>query len=663
MSAFLIAFMVGLTLVRLNFQGQKVSTLNDISNVDTITVSIAVDDKHAAYNLALDRFRKRNPRQFKGYADLKEQQTLGLRTKHHSSSRLINSIRIPEAEGHSSLSVIARALAGCHPDGFPCCQYPGSPAGSCPRKGLECPSVVGCMGHIPQRPVNEPLITAFQHPESRVISLFHSFPPHRPIPENDYSWDTFRTYVKTPKYQNIVTRMMNFKSPYDDAAGSLSTAKQTVCKMDWYKIEELPILSALLLYESLLFRFLRPNPVVFGLPASGENNTDQSPVDGLWNNISPDSDYNHFRKVQYPQSNGTEIVRHYNKQDMELYEFSEALLCTRVVENTALVTELRQRGIAKDELSRCEKVLSVFIFGASTGSFCSMPQVSSWTKPGGTAQIRKPESSGPQVSSWTKPGVTAQTRKPESSGGGIPKPIEMVPKVTMNMSSVWNMSDSTIPPNIYMYWDTGWHTASREAKLSYFTMRDMNPGFRIFPFNRTQMDTLTERSKYIPDEVWRNTTVQARSDVYRTFVIYKFGGIWADASLMCNAPLVSWLDFHATDLFTFRRSNLKEQMRFKIQPWITSWFLAAPKKSYFMEQIFNVITSPNEFHRFTERKGTDAQSGRKYFWWHAIVSDIAQKDKYILDRINNEFWGDGPPHCSSKVDWMKEAKVVKVGWL
>jgi mannosyltransferase OCH1-like enzyme len=48
------------------------------------------------------------------------------------------------------------------------------------------------------------------------------------------------------------------------------------------------------------------------------------------------------------------------------------------------------------------------------------------------------------------------------------------------------------------------------------------------------------------------TTIQAKSDLLRTLVLYKHGGVWADASLDCAIQLDDWLE-DQDDLFTFQR--------------------------------------------------------------------------------------------------------------
>ena len=193
---------------------------------------------------------------------------------------------------------------------------------------------------------------------------------------------------------------------------------------------------------------------------------------------------------------------------------------------------------------------------------------------------------------------------------------------------------SKIPKTIYIFWETGWDTAHKAAQLARGTCRDMNPGYQFVALNGTSADELVDRSTYIPDDVWHKITVQARSDILRTMILERHGGIWTDASLFCSVPFDMWLEQLEPDgdLITFRRHD-KDAVG--IDPWITSWFLAAPRGSYTVQKNWDVITDPAEFYRFQ----------KEYFWWHRIVAELADSDERIDRRIRTVFPSANPMHC------------------
>jgi hypothetical protein len=185
-----------------------------------------------------------------------------------------------------------------------------------------------------------------------------------------------------------------------------------------------------------------------------------------------------------------------------------------------------------------------------------------------------------------------------------------------------------------MLWFQGWNEAKADAKLSLKTWKMLNPTYTVRALNGTEADLLTNRSALIPNRIWNPLTFQAKSDIYRTLLLHRYGGIWADASLAAVVPLDSWLD-DQSDLFSFLRHDSPQKMKKKdINPWVTSWFLASPPRGYMVGEIVKIITNPDEFYRFK----------RDYYWWHRIVSDLARNNEKFGRRITTAFPSADPMH-------------------
>jgi hypothetical protein len=270
---------------------------------------------------------------------------------------VINSIRIPKSAS-SSLSVIARALAGCQPDGYPCCQGRGHPPGSCPRPDLFCPLVRGCVNHKPNYPtaplplINtpiEPIITFLRHPKERLLSSFFYHPPHRPK-NQCFTFSCFQSYVQSSIYQNILTKMVYGIYAYDSLPSDIPSstilqhAKRRLChKRTWFGLVDREIASQLLLYETPPFSYLEPNPVVFSLPAVDSENVTESvaPI----NNHNKEKEYlrineSHlYRKSKLEwegQKDFSDFIKSHNDLDYDLYQFAEQLFCARLKESGLL---------------------------------------------------------------------------------------------------------------------------------------------------------------------------------------------------------------------------------------------------------------------------------------------------------------------------------------
>ena len=195
-----------------------------------------------------------------------------------------------------------------------------------------------------------------------------------------------------------------------------------------------------------------------------------------------------------------------------------------------------------------------------------------------------------------------------------------------------------IPRTIFIFWESGWETAIPNAQLSIRTWTWLNPDFTVVALNGSTAEAWTHRSQYIPDEIWNQTTVQARSDVYRTLLLDRYGGIWVDASLFCNQPLHTWLDVLThddDDLFAFlRRGRMEVQLSLRLIPWVASWFLAAPPRSYMIRHVTETMTKHPKLLL------------SEYNWWHRIVNQLALEDDYVFRRIGTLFPSTLPTQCN-----------------
>jgi len=349
-------------------------------------------EKKRAYGIAVNRLQNRIAnKNITAYASLKD---YPIKPMHPAESgRLLNSVRIPKA-GSSTLSLIARALAACKPDGYPACGYPGSPKGSCPLKGLQCKQVTGQTDHHPDYSGDEPLITMLRHPEARLQSAFFYFPPHRPSPLRGNDWEVFeQSFIQSPRYQNVMTKMLSGSYAYvayNPEIHKVSSAKERLCQTAWFAMNESPLLSALSLYEAAAFQQLIPNPVVFGLPPVEDTMTTvavptttttaaagtETETSGL--RVNTNDQYEIFREVIYPENNGSSLVHLHNQDDFEVYEFAYNLFCERLEAAPGLLEAAAQAGIASREMEYCQtrrrelssSSSSSYATGAAT-SWCS----------------------------------------------------------------------------------------------------------------------------------------------------------------------------------------------------------------------------------------------------------------------------------------------------
>ncbi|KAJ8605603.1 hypothetical protein CTAYLR_000055 [Chrysophaeum taylorii] len=257
------------------------------------------------------------------------------------AATVVRLTRVPKT-GSSWLSLVARSLVGCKPEGQPCCVYPGDPPGSCPRRGLECPAVLGCAGHQPREKRGDdfiPSLVGVRSPRARLASAFFYAPPHRP-PGTCATLACFASYVELPEYRNVMTRMLARNAyPYDpmiDASGDAALAKARLCGSTVVHVAEAPASTAMLAYETPPFDRVRPSRAVFW-----------SNLTGLRRNLK--SDYAEF--VASRDDGVDAAIRTNNAADLEVYSFALRLFCARLeaaglLEERVVFEELRGAGIA-----------------------------------------------------------------------------------------------------------------------------------------------------------------------------------------------------------------------------------------------------------------------------------------------------------------------------
>ncbi len=196
-----------------------------------------------------------------------------------------------------------------------------------------------------------------------------------------------------------------------------------------------------------------------------------------------------------------------------------------------------------------------------------------------------------------------------------------------------------IPKTVWMLWNEGFREAPQDKKRIHHSWILYNPTWIVRGLNLVEAEHLTKvrvegTEGYLPDEVWDSMSIQAKSDYIRIALLHQYGGVWADASLMCNEPLDSWVDRDRDYLF-FLRDEHEPDNWLGLYPWYSSWWMAASVKSRAAELIFTQVVD------FLRHEG---KSEREYFWFHRIVANLWNTDESFVASIGPSESAMGP-HC------------------
>ncbi len=125
----------------------------------------------------------------------------------------------------------------------------------------------------------------------------------------------------------------------------------------------------------------------------------------------------------------------------------------------------------------------------------------------------------------------------------------------------------------------------------------------------------------------RAITAASLSDILRVFLLYEFGGVWADATLYCNRPLDDWLpEVMAEGFFAFERPGPDRPL--------SSWFLASEPRHALLAAW---ALATRDY--WAERAQAD-----HYFWFHRLFQGICDGDSRLAEEWRRvpKVLADGP---------------------
>jgi hypothetical protein len=168
---------------------------------------------------------------------------------------------------------------------------------------------------------------------------------------------------------------------------------------------------------------------------------------------------------------------------------------------------------------------------------------------------------------------------------------------------------SSFPRVIHLYWDQGFEAAPELVRACAQSWEQQNSGWTIRLWDGAAAEELVSRSS-LPEGL----KITPYSDILRSEILKRLGGVWTDATVLCTRPLDSWLllIMCQTDFFAFIRPGLDRE--------IASWFLAARPRSAVVEALSRAVA------RFWSRQRAPT---RVYHWFQYVFE--------YLDRTSPAF--------------------------
>ena len=205
-----------------------------------------------------------------------------------------------------------------------------------------------------------------------------------------------------------------------------------------------------------------------------------------------------------------------------------------------------------------------------------------------------------------------------------------------------------INKTIWLLWLQGWDSAPWLAQQVKQSWEINNPGWTVALVTNDNLKTYVTDIDY----VYRDTiSPQAKSDIIRLALLNKYGGVWADATLLCMKPLDSWVQDAIQPSSFWMYHGTGGQMDIKHGP--ASWF------------IVSVAGSPiiSKWKAGCDAYWKDRNSTGDYFWMDGIFKRLFETDQQFKnewDRVPYISCEDkGQSHMFAEGAWKENTKEVK----
>jgi hypothetical protein len=236
-----------------------------------------------------------------------------------------------------------------------------------------------------------------------------------------------------------------------------------------------------------------------------------------------------------------------------------------------------------------------------------------------------------------------------------------------DMDFIKNLSSSNkeIPKIIWTFW----HDEKKIPNLVKYcieTWKESNPDYKIYLLTKNNYHNFINIPKYITDHPNMNDYYARFSDMIRIHLLYEYGGVWMDASIICKESLDDWffkdIQSHGKNFFGYYIQQNITDNRF---PVIENWFIASTPKNIFIllwKNEFMELTSflsADEYLNNRKKLGVNFQKipSPSYMAMYVSAQKILQIDKYPTDKMYLKKAEDGPYHYISINNWQSEKSL------
>ena len=157
---------------------------------------------------------------------------------------------------------------------------------------------------------------------------------------------------------------------------------------------------------------------------------------------------------------------------------------------------------------------------------------------------------------------------------------------------------------IWMYWHQGFDNAPTVIGPCVLQWRNLHPDWKIHLLDQNNVQEFTEPLA-IKQKILDKMTLAHRSDLIRTQLLIKHGGVWADPTCFPLMKLDNWLpqNMQAGFFFFYRpgRSRI-----------ISNWFIASEKDNVVLRSLYNELITYWNNHNFKNSGRADTALEKRF---------------------------------------------------
>lgn len=215
-----------------------------------------------------------------------------------------------------------------------------------------------------------------------------------------------------------------------------------------------------------------------------------------------------------------------------------------------------------------------------------------------------------------------------------------------------------IPRTIWVLWYQGQADAPFLVQKCIDSWVKQNPTWEVVILNNDNLGEYIVSD--LPADKLESISLTEQSNLVRLQLLSDYGGVWADATTICMAPLDEWIDDYArSGFFAFERPGVDRIM--------SSWFIASVKNgpivsklrshycAFFLKNEFNIKGKRKQkILRRLERILNKSEKTTR-FWFSPIVTKIFKVCPYFIFHYMFERLVSKDSEC--KTIWKNTKKV------